>query len=294
MGRPKASQANLRIAETFANAITLPSSKSSIRQHTTGWIGFVSADAPFVVLANCVPSLVRDSRDRYPVNRDGVTSAELRKHLIRQAGYVIQRWRRRKSEASRPATHGMMWSNRRWVDFNDNADRSHLKSRIVEILEAFPSLAVELDPAHIACTISAIAENDRPSNECDEHNSECSVDGESSDETGRSIDDDRDTITKSKVANHPNDTSYSSSFHSILSSNRSVLCTARRQVNISPSAPLATRCYLRILPNQWNISTCSHAAAPATMRCVSICPPGSPTWAAFVANVHYELGIKAC
>ena len=123
MGRPKASQSNLRIAEAFASAVTLPASTFS-GYNLKGCTLNVSADTLFAVLAACIPSLIRDTHERYPANRDGITSAELRKHLIRVGGYLNQRCRRRKSEMSGQPFSGMLWSNRRWVDFNDPSDRS--------------------------------------------------------------------------------------------------------------------------------------------------------------------------
>ena len=292
MGRPKASQSNLRIAEAFANAVTLPASKAIGDHQNNGRIFNVSADAPFSVLAKCIPALIRDSRDRYPVNRDGVTSAEFRKYLIRQAGYVIRRCRTRKKEASCPISKssGMQWCNRRWVDCNDPSDRSHLKSRIVELLESFPMLVGKLDTAHIARTIAATVESDGLC-EFDGPASESSFDSENSEDEERAmcLQSKEESAIGVELKFLP-----AMSNHSLLSSNISIVCSSRRPVNIAPCPPLSTRCYLRIHPDRWQEARKCFPAVSVLRHSWSCTPPGSPNWAAFVANVHYELGMKAC
>ena len=288
MGRPKASQSNLRIAEAFVNAVTLPGAKPFSDTASKGEARRVSVDALFQVLTKCIPSIIRETSERYPMNRNGVASAELRKHLIRLGGYVIRRFRQPKTEVpgtSAPRT--MYWSSRRWADCNDPADRLHLKSRICELAEAFPKLEANLDTGHIARTIAATL--DEPGNatfsfDDEALNSESSCDGEDVDE------DKPDHIAPGsarRIKIRPG-----TAASSLLTSNRSALCTARHPSRASPTAPLPTRCYIRILPDGGG----GGARAPPRgglgwIRAGGL-PPGSPGWAAFVANVHYQLGIR--
>ena len=271
MGRPKASERNLRIAEAFANAITLPAYSVDMNHPSGGFRRAVLADTPFAIFGKCLPVLVRDSRDRFPVNRGGVSRAEFRKHLIRRVGYILVRCRHRKLET--PGS--VMLSNRRWVDYDDPADRAHLESRILELSEAFPTLVGRLDTVHIARTIAALVGNDgKVDGLVADSKLECEMSEDESADPYKIDEPEADILGKA----HSPETA-------LLTSNRSMLCSARLAVNIAPCAPLATRCYIRL-----SLST----SARAPRQSWSCCPTGSPKWAAFVANMYYQLGMKVC
>lgn len=305
MGRPKASQANLRVAEAFANAITRPivADISGVNKEDSNWFSNVSACTLFAVIEKSIPSIMRDSRDRYPVNRDGVTSAEFRKHLIRLGGYVARRYRRRRSESAK-GVKNVVWSHRRWIDCNNTADLLHLKARIAELLASFPKLGGNLDPGNIARTITTTVLQDEirhssagPFLEEEEPDSDSSIDDESRrNDVMRPRETGKEKFQCENCLGMNSRSSTAMSLDSLLSSNSSVLCTARQFAGLSPCAPLASRCYLRLADYRGGTATGWSAVGLGGPQWhgLETCPAGSPKWAAFVANVHYELGIKVC
>lgn len=271
------------------------------------WRFKVSAYSLFFIMEKCIPSIIRDPRDRFPVNRDGVTNAEFRKHLIRLAGYVARRLRRRKPEGCKGVKNSVLWSNRRWVDCDDPADLLHLNTRITELLVAFPKLGGNLDPENIARIIATTAVPNAsnlpsagPAFEDEEYDSDSSIDDEIEDkkEIDQHMHDSPDY--SSGEASHSRATtslSTAASLHSILRSNRSVLCTARRTSSLSLSAPLTSRCYVRLPPDDPGGTATGWGAAGRgglQLHGLETCPAGLRAWAAFAFIVHHELGIKVC
>ncbi len=100
MGRPKASDPNLRAAMAFAEVVISReqfqmSNARDVRIHRRG------PSSIFAVFRACLPELARDSREKFPSNRDGVSMVEFNKSM-KNAGF---RSFRKKVET----IHGIKW-----------------------------------------------------------------------------------------------------------------------------------------------------------------------------------------
>ncbi len=81
MVRPRASEQNVRIALAFTDIVmiqTRPGTKDTENLMLVAWKGRPSIHAAF---KECLPQLTRDSSERSPTNRHGVTVMELNKAL---------------------------------------------------------------------------------------------------------------------------------------------------------------------------------------------------------------------
>ena len=98
MVRPKASRENITIAVVFADIVTFHSRQETPDEWSNAIVGCKGRFSIFAVFSKCFPELVRDSHEKAPRNRHGVTLVEMNKALV-MAGLQAKRIRDRKGGA---------------------------------------------------------------------------------------------------------------------------------------------------------------------------------------------------
>lgn len=80
MVRPRASERNLSIATAFGTIVVFQENSKSWRDEMLA-VTCNGQRSIFAALCECLPELARDSSDKKPKNRQGVTEIELNKSL---------------------------------------------------------------------------------------------------------------------------------------------------------------------------------------------------------------------
>jgi hypothetical protein len=81
MVRPRASEHNVQIALTFADAVMVQTKPGMVSDVNTVMVARKGHQSIHTAFAACFPDLSRDSREKRPKNRQGVAVMELNKAL---------------------------------------------------------------------------------------------------------------------------------------------------------------------------------------------------------------------
>jgi hypothetical protein len=81
MVRPRASEQNIKIALAFADIVMVETNAGAINHGPTLLVARKGLQSVYVAFAACLPQLARDSVEKRPRNRHGVTVIELNKAL---------------------------------------------------------------------------------------------------------------------------------------------------------------------------------------------------------------------
>ena len=81
MVRPRASDANIRIALVFADIVTVQTRPGTPSDSSTVLVARKGRQSIFAAFSACLPDLARDSREKRPKNRQGVALMEINKAL---------------------------------------------------------------------------------------------------------------------------------------------------------------------------------------------------------------------
>ena len=162
MVRPKASDRNKKIASYFADTITVeqPKSRPNVDQNLSSFVYYKGPHSIYEALVICLPTIVRESRDKACSNRKGITEVELNKALVAR-GYESSRQR---------VFNGSTWAwrrgwyGRRWVNGDNPEDVDHVKVGI-RALQHFPE-ARSLTLDAIFRVVSSLASNPTQDIEC--------------------------------------------------------------------------------------------------------------------------------
>jgi hypothetical protein len=109
MGRPRASQQNIRTALAFAEIVIVRTKLAKRNNQNKVLVARKGRRSIYAAFAACFPDLARDSHDKKPMNRQGVSMVELNKAL-QEAGL---RSVRRKNQSDDPPSSSKISKVRR-------------------------------------------------------------------------------------------------------------------------------------------------------------------------------------
>jgi hypothetical protein len=138
MVRPKASQENLKIAATFAEAVTVTfPEKAGKSMPACLPVDCKGSRSIFSALVEAIPDIVRQSSDSNSIHST-VSEVEFNKFIAR-LGYTSFRYRHRIRGTVDKWSKGVQrWKHVRWVNPCDSSDLSHLRQGLADLRSRFP------------------------------------------------------------------------------------------------------------------------------------------------------------